>query len=108
MNEEVVEVDLVAQFHLLPPLFKVLENVKSGTTESVAKSFQEMNQKIEDCLQLLNVLEGLELTNEQQNKIIDLIERKNAQKDEIIQSTLRSMASVLPSSKQLPENGTHF
>eukprot|EP01080_Neovahlkampfia_damariscottae_P008998 gene8998-1097_t len=85
MNEtgEEVELDLLKEFNFLPEMVQFLEKIKKN--EKTEQESFKFETHLKSSLDLLDKLEGAELTHEQQEKILEKLEKELQIKNEKLQ-----------------------
>jgi hypothetical protein len=74
MNEEVTDANLFEQFNFLPQMVQILEKLKKN--ESIENESHKLEINVKKSLELLETLEGAELTDEQQENLYQELQKE--------------------------------
>jgi hypothetical protein len=74
MNEEVTDANLFEQFNFLPQMVQILEKLKKN--ESIENESHRLEINVKKSLELLETLEGAELTDEQQENMYQELQKE--------------------------------
>jgi hypothetical protein len=80
MNEEVTDGNLFEQFNFLPQMVQILEKLKKN--ESIENESHKLEINVKKSLELLETLEGAELTEEQQENLYQKLQKELESKTE--------------------------
>jgi hypothetical protein len=80
MNEEVTDGNLFEQFNFLPQMVQILEKLKKN--ESIENESHKLEINVKKSFELLETLEGAELTEEQQENLYQKLQKELESKTE--------------------------